>query len=69
MQQKILLSCTPMTLNQGQGQLNGYQNVEFNSIYHHTKLKPNQYKNVHMHASILSFLMQSVNQQLFPSFH
>ena len=37
--QKFLLSSTHVTLNQGQDQLDKYQNVEYNSIYHHTKFE------------------------------
>ena len=35
--QKVLLSCIPVTLNQGQ-QTSTYQNVEFRSTYHHLGL-------------------------------
>ena len=34
---RSLLSRSPVTLNQGQGQSDQYQNVSYNNIYHHTK--------------------------------
>ena len=37
----LLLPDTPMTLNQGQGHLNQYQNVKYNSINHHAKSESN----------------------------
>ena len=36
-----MLSHTPVTLNQGQSQLDEYQNVKINSIYHPTKFESN----------------------------
>ena len=49
---KLLLSCTPVTLNQDQSQLDYYQNVEPNSIYHQTKFKSNPLINIQVHANV-----------------
>ena len=65
---KFLFSHTPVTLNQGEGQLDEYKNVECNSTYHHTKFESNPLKTSKC-MTMLFFLMQSVKQQLFPLFH
>ena len=55
-----------MTLNQGQGHTNQYQNVKLSSIYHQTKFEQHQFINIWMRANIKFLLTQSVNQQSFP---
>ena len=52
LEQKLLLSGTAVTLNQGQGQLDKYKNVEFHNIYHHTKFKPKHSINVRRYANV-----------------
>ena len=42
----FLLSPIAVTLNQGQGQLDEYQNVECKSIYQHTKFESNIHINL-----------------------
>ena len=42
-------TCNPVTLNQGQGQYNKYQNIEYN-IYHNTKFESHWFINIWMHA-------------------
>ena len=54
--QKFLLSCTPVTLNQGQDQLVKYQNVEYISLYHHTTFKSNPFINI-VYMPILKFFI------------
>ena len=39
-------------MNQGQGQLDKRQNVEHNSIYHHTMFESNPFVNVQLPANI-----------------
>ena len=41
-----------MTLNHGKFHLDQYQNVEYNSIYHHTKFESNSFINIRMHAKV-----------------
>ena len=65
--QNFLLSSTPVTLNQGQGQLDYDQNVKYNSIYYHTKFESNPFINIPKHANVQVF-WQFVKQQLFPFF-
>ena len=43
-------------------------NVEYNSVYHHTKFESNWFIYVWMLANVKSFSMQSVKQNLFPLF-
>ena len=66
--QKFLLSRIPVTLDQGQSQLDQYNNVAFNSIYHHAKFKHTDFlrPNAGLHYS---FLTRSVKQQVFLLFH
>ena len=60
-----------MTLNPSKGQLKKYENVEFTSVYHHTKIQPNQFLKARIHANVifffflLLFLTQSIKEQLF----
>ena len=44
-----------MTLNQGQGQLDYYQNEEYNSICHPTKSESNPFINIWTHANATVF--------------
>ena len=53
--QILLLSWTPVAMNQGPGLFNQYQNAYFISIYHHTMFEPSQFINVQMHATIEGF--------------
>ena len=49
---QILPSQTPVTLTQGQDELNQYQNVEVSSNYHHTRLALKWFINIQMHTNI-----------------
>ena len=53
--QKCSLSRSPVTLIQGQGHLEWYQNVEVRSTYHQIKFEPNQFIKVGMRANIKVF--------------
>ena len=44
-----------MTLNEGQGHPNCYQNVELSGLYYHTKFEINQLVNVWIQANIKVF--------------
>ena len=62
----FLLSCTPVTLNQGYRQFDKYQNVQFNSIYHSTKFEPNRFLNIWIHYMPM---VKSSMQQSPPLLH
>ena len=47
--------CTPVTSNQGHGQLDYNQDVESKSIYHYTNFEANRFINTQMHAHIKAF--------------
>ena len=72
--QKILVSCTPMTLNEGLDHTDEYQISEFVSTYHQTKFEPNCFINLGIHAHLHKCLnvrwhkqfVYAVRQQLFP---
>ena len=51
-QHKFLISYTIVTLNEGQGHPNWYQNVELSDIYHHTKFERNGSMNVWLQANV-----------------
>ena len=49
---QVLFSQTPVTLDQSQAQLDQYQTVEYNSIYHHIMLESNWSIYIWMHANV-----------------
>ena len=48
--QKLSLSCNTMTLNQVQGHSDYSQNVQFNSIFHHSMFELNHFIIAHINA-------------------
>ena len=59
---------TPVTLNKGQVHLNQYQNVEFRSMYHHSKFEPMWSMDAGMHAHIKVFWHNQYKSSCFPSY-
>ena len=50
--QKIVVSHASMTLNESQGQLHWYQNIEFSGLNHHTRFERSQSVNAQRQAKI-----------------
>ena len=50
--QEFLISHTTVTLNEGQGNQNWYQNVELSSLYHYTKFERNLSIDVWIQANV-----------------
>ena len=55
-----------MILNQGQGHLNWYKNVEFSSVYHDIKSELHQFWKVKISAKWFFFLHIMSNTSYFP---
>ena len=58
-----------LSLNQGEGQIDEYQSVEYISIYHHTKFASNRLINVWMHVNINVFRCSQKNSRYFSYFN
>ena len=67
--QQFLLSHTFVTFNQGEGRIDYYQNVEFISIYGHTKFEPNQFINIQMYGNAKGFWCSQYSSSYFPCFN
>ena len=64
---KCLPSCTPMTLNEGQGHQDQSQIKECSRINHHTTFEANQFINSECMPTLkLSESVELVKKQLFP---
>ena len=64
--QKFFICHTTVTSNEGQGQPNWYQNVDFNGLCHHTKLERNWSVYVWIQATIEGF-SDNITEVAFPS--